>query len=220
MAAFSHSSLKDYEQCARKYHEVKVLKKYPFETTEQSIYGNNVHAAIEGYIKAGTPVPPEFAQFLPVVDAVLALPGTKYAEYEMALTPELNVCNFDAPERWVRGIADLVIIDDDNLSAKCVDWKTGADKYADTDQLRLMSLMIFAHFPHIREVKSALIFLVKGSMVKHTMNRSAAPDEWWRYRERVAKLDASYANDVWNPTQSGLCRKHCPVRECPHNGRR
>ncbi len=26
--AWSHSSLKDYEGCARRYHEVKVLKKY------------------------------------------------------------------------------------------------------------------------------------------------------------------------------------------------
>ena len=25
--------------------------------------------------------------------------------------------------------------------------------------------------------------------------------------------------DVWNPRPSGLCKKHCVVLECPHNGR-
>ena len=31
---WSHSALKDYEGCARRYHEVKVLKNYPFKDTE------------------------------------------------------------------------------------------------------------------------------------------------------------------------------------------
>jgi hypothetical protein len=30
---WSHSSLKDYEGCARRYHEVKVLNNYPFQET-------------------------------------------------------------------------------------------------------------------------------------------------------------------------------------------
>jgi hypothetical protein len=41
--AWSHSSLKDFEGCARRYHEVKVLKKYPFQETEATRYGNQVH---------------------------------------------------------------------------------------------------------------------------------------------------------------------------------
>ena len=36
---WSHSSLKDYEGCARRYHEVKVLRKYPFQETDATRYG-------------------------------------------------------------------------------------------------------------------------------------------------------------------------------------
>jgi len=213
---WSHSGLKDFEGCARRYHEVKVLKNYPFQETTHTIYGKDVHKAIEDYGKDGTPIPEKYAQFKPVVDAVLSKPGRKLFEHEMGVTRDLKPCGFNDPNRWVRGIADLLIIDDDNLSAKVVDWKTGNNKYPDRDQLILMSLMVFTHFPHIRQVKSALFFLVKESMTTHAMLRGEAEEAWWRYRERVAKLEAAHATDVWNPSQSPLCG-WCPVATCTFN---
>jgi hypothetical protein len=216
---WSHSALKDYEGCARRYHEVKVLKKYPFTDTTATIYGKEMHKSIEDFIKDGTPLLPQFSFIQPVIDAAMSKPGRKYAEYEMALTKDLRPCNFDSPDRWVRGIADLVIVNDDNLTAHVMDWKTGSNKYPDKDQLRLMSLMVFAYFPHIRKVKSALLFLLKDSMVPHSMAREEAEAEWWVYRERTAKLEASYANNVWNPTRTPLCG-WCPVKDCAYNTKR
>jgi len=216
---WSHSALKDFEGCAKRYHAVKVLKRFPFTDTKHTIYGKDVHKAIEDYGRDGTPMPPEFAQFLPVVDTLLAKPGRKLFEHEMALTKDLRACDFGDDNRWVRGIADLLIVNDDNLTARVVDWKTGNDRYPDRDQLVLMSLMVFAHFPHIREVKSALLFLLKDDMVTHSMAREEAEAEWWKYRERTAKLEASYANDVWNPTRTPLCG-WCPVKDCAYNTKR
>lgn len=211
--------MKKFEQCARQYHEVTVLKRYPFTDTKHTIYGKDVHKAIEDYGRDGKPLPPEFVLFQPVVDALLAKPGRKLFEHEMALTKDLRPCDFKDDNRWVRGIADLLIVDDDNLTARVVDWKTGNDKYPDRDQLTLMSLMVFTHFPHVRSVASALVFLVKGSMVKHKMVREDAEAAWWDYRERVAKLEAAHEFDVWNPSQSPLCG-WCPVKECTFNTKR
>ena len=216
---WSHSALKDYEGCAKRYYEVKVLNKYPFRDTTATIYGKEVHKAIEDFINDETPIPPEYAFVQDIVNATLNIPGRKLAEHEMALTKDLRPCDFNSPDRWVRGIADLLIINDDNLTARVIDWKTGNNKYPDRDQLRLMSLMVFAHFPHIREVKSALLFVVKDDMVKHTMFVDEAEEEWWNYRQRVAKLEASYANDVWNPTRTPLCG-WCPVKDCAYNTKR
>jgi len=216
---WSHSALKDFEGCAKRYHEVKVLKRYPFTDTKHTIYGKDVHKAIEDYGRDGVPLPPEFMIFQPVVDALLAKPGRKLFEHEMALTKDLRPCDFKSDDRWVRGIADLLIVNDDNLTARVVDWKTGNDKYPDRDQLTLMSLMVFAHFPHIRSVSSALFFIVKGSMVKHKMAREDADAAWWDYRERVAKLEAAHEFGVWNPSQSPLCG-WCPVKECTFNTKR
>jgi len=213
---WSHSALKDYEGCARRYHQVKVLQKYPFQETEATRYGTQVHEAIEYYIKNNTPIPPMYAQFQPVVDALLKKPGRKFAEYEMALDKDLNVCKWNAPNGWVRGIADILIIDDDNLTAWVGDWKTGNNKYPDRDQLVLMSLMVFQHFPHIRKVNSALLFIVKEDMVRLQMQREQAQAFWTKYRERTGRLEASFENDVWNPTSSPLCR-WCPVKTCEYH---
>lgn len=213
---WSHSGLKDFEGCARRFHEVKVLKKYPFPDTEQIRYGKELHKVAEDYVRDGTPIPEQFMFVKPTLDALMSKPGRRHPELEMALTENLTPCDFKSEEVWVRGIADLVIVDDDNLTAWVIDYKTGNNKYPDVGQLELMSLMVFANFPHIRQVNSALLFVVKESMVKHKMTIDEAPNAWQRYRERVAKLAACHANDVWNPTQSGLC-PWCPVRTCEFN---
>ena len=216
---WSHSGLKDFEGCPRRYNEVKVLKKYPFKDTVHTIYGKDVHKAIEEYGRDGTPMPAAFAQFKPTVDAILQKPGRKFFEHEMGVTADIKPCAFDAPDAWARGIADLLIVDDDDLSARVVDWKTGNNRYPDTDQLVLMSLMVFVHFPHIRRVRSALMFIVKDSMVKHKLSIDDAAAAWWDYRERVGKIEAAHANGVWNPKQSPLCG-WCPVKSCEFNTKR
>ena len=210
--AWSHSALKDYENCARKYHEVRVLKKFPFDKTEQILYGESLHKAAEDYVR-GSALPEAFKYMQPIIDSLMAKEGEKSVEIKMALDASLQPCDWFDKKVWVRGIADLLIIDDDGLKAWVIDYKTGNDKYPDKDQLILMSLMVFAHFPHIRQVNSALLFVVKGSAVKHKMTLDEVEFHWWRYRERVAKLAASYANDVWNPNSTPLCG-WCPVKSC------
>jgi hypothetical protein len=213
---WSHSGLKDYEGCARRFHEVKVLKNYPFQETEHTRYGKQVHEAAELYIKDGTPIPPEYEYMRPVVDRLAQIKGRKLPEYQMGVKIDLTPCEFDDPDVWCRGIADLIIIDDDGLKAWIVDYKTGNDKYPDRDQLILMSLMVFAHFPHIRQVNSSLLFVVKNTMVKHKMTIDEKDFHWQLYRERVAKLEASHANGVWNPSQTPLCG-WCQVKACEFN---
>jgi hypothetical protein len=216
---WSYSGLKQYSTCARQYHEVKVLRKYPREETEQTLYGTRLHEQAEFFIKDHKPLDPDFKFMQPVMDKLAAMPGRKYPEYEMALTHDLRPCDFKSPDYWVRGIADLVIIDDDNLTARIFDYKSGGDKFPDTDQLTLMSLMVFAYFPHVRHVTSGLLFVLKNSVVKHRVDREQAQNLWWKYRERVGSIALSHANNSWPPTQSGLCKKYCAVRSCELNGR-
>lgn len=211
--AWSHSVLKQYEQCQRQYHEVKVLKKYPFKQTDAALYGENLHKAAEDYVRDGKPLPKEFEFIKPTVDALIKRPGRKLPEQKMALTTTLKPCDWFAPDVWVRGMADLLIVDDDNFMAWVVDYKSGNNKYPDRDQLVLMSLMVFEHYPHIRKVNSALLFVVKEDMVKMSMTRDQKDEHWWRYRERTARIEASAANGVWTPKQSPLCG-WCPCTGC------
>jgi len=213
---WSHSSLKDFEGCPRRYHEIKVLKNYKFQETEATRYGTQLHKAAEDYIQNGVVLPPQFSFVKDTLDALNKKPGRKLVEYQMALTEKLQPCTWKSPDVWVRGIADLPIVNDDDLTAWVVDYKTGNNRYPDRDQLRLMSIMVFAHFPHIRQVKSALLFVVKNDMVKHSMTVDQAEAEWWSYRERTARIAACTENEVWNPKQTPLCG-WCAVKSCEFN---
>lgn len=213
---WSYSALKDYEGCARRYHRVRILKEVKQPKTEQILYGEELHKACELYVTDGTPLPDQFLFVKPTVDALLAKPGRKFAEHKMGVREDGTACEFFDKAAWVRGVADLLIVDDDNYTAWCVDYKTGNDRYPDTDQLELMSLMTFAHFPQIKQVHSALLFVVKSSIVKFKLQITEAQPTWWKYRERVARLANSMEEDVWNPTQGPLCR-WCPVTSCEHN---
>jgi len=213
---WSHSSLKDFEGCARRYHEIKVLKKYKFEETDATRYGTDLHKAAEDYLADGVVLPSRFAFVKDVLDVLDKKPGRKLTEHKMALTEKLRTCEWDASDVWVRGIADLLIVDDENLTAWVVDYKTGNNRYPDREQLVLMSLLVFAHFPHIRQVRSALLFVVKNDMVKHNMSVDETKDEWQRYRERSARISACIDSGVWNPKQTPLCG-WCAVKSCEFN---
>jgi hypothetical protein len=216
---WSHSSLKDYEGCPRRYHEVKVLKNYPFKDTDATIYGKELHTAAELHIKDGTPLPPQFSFLQATLDALKDKPGRKLCEYQMGVTTDLKPCGFMAKDVWVRGIADLLIIDDENLTAKVVDYKSGNNKYPDREQLKLMALMVFAHFPHIRRVSGALLFVVKEDIAKASFMVGEAEEYWWDYRERVARIEQAHETGVWNPKPTPLCG-WCPVTTCEHNRKR
>jgi RecB family exonuclease len=216
---WSHSSLKDYEGCPRRYHEVKVLKNYPFKDTDATLYGKELHTAAELYIKEDTPLPPQFAFLQGTLDALMAKPGRKLCEHQMGVTKDLKPCKFMDKEVWVRGIADLLIIDDENLTARVVDYKSGNNKYPDREQLKLMALMVFAHFPHIRRVSGALLFVVKEDIAKASFMVGEAEEHWWDYRERVARIEQAHETGVWNPKPTPLCG-WCPVSSCEHNRKR
>lgn len=216
---WSYSGLKQFSTCPRQYHEVKVLQKYPREETEQTQYGTQLHEQAELFIRDGRPLDPAFHFLLPVLSKLNEMPGRKFPELEMALTHDLRVCDFKDPEYWVRGIADLVIVDDDNLTARVFDYKSGSDKYPDTEQLTLMSLMVFKHFPHVRSVSSGLLFVLKNSVVKHIVAREQEEALWFGFRDKVVRIAVAHASGVWNPQQSGLCKKFCVVRDCEFNGR-
>ena len=210
--------MKDYEGCAKRYQEVRVLKNYQFQETEATKYGTELHLAAEEYIRDDKPLPPQFDFIKLTLDALKDKPGRKLCEHQMALTIDLKPCGWKDKEVWVRGIADLLIVDDDNLTARVVDYKTGNNKYPDREQLKLMALMVFAHFPHIRKVNAALLFVVKNDMVIASFTRDEAEPAWWDYRERIARIEQAHATGVWNPRPSPLC-PWCPVTTCANHPR-
>jgi CRISPR/Cas system-associated exonuclease Cas4 (RecB family) len=208
----SYSGLKSYENCPRQYHEVRVLKLHPPQDTEQTRWGKVVHEAAELYVREAKPIEIEFPG-LDMVEAVAKLKGTKYCELEMAVNDRLESVAFDDPTAILRGIADVVVINDNK--ARVLDYKTGSAKYPDVAQLELMALMVFAKFPEVQVSHGALLFLAHNQMTQKITKREDSKELWSKWFGKLARVEASHETNVWNAKSSGLC-PWCPVTTCEH----
>lgn len=218
LRAFSYSSLKQFETCPRQYGEITVHRNYKnVFTSTKGEYGDRLHKAAQTYIDAKTQLEPEFAFVGPILDNIIRLPGVKYVEHKMAVTHEGFTCEWNSSYRWFQGIADLVVVGETPI-ARCLDWKTGNSKYADTDQLELMALLVFSHFPHVKLVKGALVFVLDEVLKKRDVDISERDRLLQKYREKDAKRLAAIEKNKFPARSNGLCKKHCVVVSCEHNG--
>jgi len=219
MMKWSFSGLKDFINCPRQYKEVKIDKRYVKEVTSQMNYGTVVHKALEDYARDGTPLPEFYKRYQPLMDALLGLsnPEERFLEHKMALTQSKEPCAFDAPDYWVRGIADFMCV----VGGTCfiVDYKTGSNKYADTKQLKLMALMTFAHMPEVDLVKAGLLFVAHNTFPTEDYRREDIDSLWDVFKYDLLRLEQANATGHWPENPTGLCG-WCPVSTCVHHRQR
>lgn len=214
--AHSYSSVKDYEGCARRYHEVRILKKFKSKDTEATLYGTAVHKAFEDFIKDGTPLPEQFAQFKHFVEPLAAHDGEIRCEDRMAIRADFSPCGFFDKDVWFRGIPDYLAISKSGKTARVADYKTGkSSRYADTAQLELMAAMVMLHHPNVDTVKGALLFVVVGDIIKAEYTRAQLPEILSKWAGRAGAIEKAVDIGVWNPRSSALC-KFCPVSSCEY----
>tara|TARA_R100001129_G_scaffold166219_1_gene133250 strand:+ start:1074 stop:1745 length:672 start_codon:yes stop_codon:yes gene_type:complete len=220
-APWSFSKIKAFQQCPKQFYHEKVIKQYPFKMTEAIRYGDQFHKAAEKYIRDGEELPKRFLYAKDSLDALKRKRGDKLCEYRMGLTEDLEPCGFYEDNVWWRGIADLIILNQDQGLAYVVDYKTGkSSRYADKGQLELMAMATFKHFPNVGTVRAGLLFVVCEDLIRSTYEQYEADTLWDKWMDNFQTMETAYKVDVWNPKPSGLCRQWCQVMECPHNGRR
>lgn len=214
---WSFSSLKTFQQCPRKYYHVKVAKDVVEPPTQATLYGTAAHTAAEEYIRDNKPLPEKFAYMKGTLDALKDIPGEKLCEVRLGLTKNLEPCEFNAPNVWWHGIADLVVINRETGTAYSVDYKTSKSaRYADVKQLDLVACGLFAKFPEIQRVKSALIFVVSKEFVRAEHHAEMFNKYMESPSQDVARIEAALENGVWNPKEGPLC-KFCSVKQCEYN---
>ena len=216
---WSYSGISLFKQCPKKYHRLKVVKDIVEPVQDHLLYGTAVHKAAEDYVRDGVPVPEKYGFIKEQLDALMKIKGDRYCEYEMGLTRDLQPCGFKAEDVWWRGIADLIIVDGEK--AYLVDYKTSkSSKYADPEQLELLSLALFKHFPQVKKVKAGLLFVVVKDFVKvEYANDENAGKAWVKWLGVTRTLETCMTNNVWNAKPNFTCRGWCPVTDCMHNGK-
>lgn len=218
MLKHSFSSIKDFTGCARRFHQVRVLKRFKSAPTDATMYGERVHKAFELYLMDRTPLPEDLVRHQPMLDSLVGLDREIHCEKKLGVRSDFSPCEFFDPSVWIRGIPDLLMLNGDRSTAWIGDWKTGKSaRFADTSQLELMAALVMAHYPTVQRVKGMLAFVVAGSTVTAEYTREQLAEIWSKWVGQTEQILDAIRNDVWNASPSGLC-KFCPVSKdaCEH----
>lgn len=215
----SYSHIKAFEQCPKQFYHVKHKNEYPFVETDAIREGNAFHKAAEVYIRDGISLPKRFEYAKATLDSLNAKDGTKHCELKLGITEELVPCTFFSKQVWVRGAIDLLIVDKKRKLAWVIDYKTGKNTaWADPDQLELMALLVFASYPEIDEIRAGLVFVKADELIRKKYQKVKRNELWSGWIKRHQKMMEAHKKDSWATKESGLCRAHCQVKECIHNG--
>lgn len=213
----SYSAIKQFDNCSKQYYEVRILKKYKSKDTEATTYGTAVHLAFEEYIRDKKPLPENLSNYHKIVESVTRIGGETYCELKLGLKADFSPCEFFDKDVWFRGIPDFLVINSTTGVAHVGDWKTGkSSRYADTAQLELLAAMVMQHFPNIKKVKGALIFVVANDIVKAEFTRTQLPEILSKWGGKASMIEKVIEKGVVNARPSGLC-KFCPVSDCSHH---
>jgi CRISPR/Cas system-associated exonuclease Cas4 (RecB family) len=221
--SFSYSSLSQFITCPKQYEAHKVLKYIPFTDTTATLYGKDVHTAAEHYIGLGTVLPEKYNYIKSYLDTLNAIKGDKFCELELGISlhgGEYGLCDFNAEDRYWRGIADLVIVDEPTGKAYIVDYKTGKSaKYADTKQLGLLAAAVFLKYPTVKTIKGMLLFVVSKEIIKEDYEYVNRFEIFNKLKEALKQREVAYETGVFNTKPNGLCRQWCQATRCIHNGK-
>jgi CRISPR/Cas system-associated exonuclease Cas4 (RecB family) len=221
--AWSFSAQEMYLNCPRKYWAVKVAKKVS-DDNKWNLRGDDEHKSFDRYLKRerGYTLPESLLAFTPMLDRVLAAPGTMFSEYSMTLDQRFIPCKWnDWDKAWVRGAADVLIVN--GARAKMLDWKTGKVK-DDPKQMRLVSLLVFQHFPEVQQVDTGYVYIHHGKTVPnqpgrmsdYSFTRDRVGELWQEFLPAVKQMEQSKLKDEWPPKPNPLCA-YCPYGECQYN---
>lgn len=204
---WSYSSLTAFETCPRRFYLTRIAKLVKEPQTEATIWGNEVHKALEHAVQ-GKPLEPRFVSYGPLVEKLRAAPGQKHTERKFGLTSGYQPTEFFAKNVWFRGVIDLTIVTD--TTATVLDHKTGRVK-TDGDQLKLFAAAAFAQYPHVNTVTTGYIWLAHDKLTRRDFTRDEVPVIWQEFIPRIRRMELAQEKDNWPPNPSGLCKAWCPV---------
>jgi hypothetical protein len=203
---WSFSKLKAFEICPRQGYAKYISRELPYVETEAQHKGNEFHKAMEDRIKEGMPILGEYAWAEDYVPRQVKPDDILLAEVPL----DLNVNGEPLPkghakhERWFTCKIDVLQIEDDDV-CWLIDWKTGKP-WEDSDQLNLYSVVVKAHYPHVRHWRGFYVWLREQRVgMVHTLSPGRAAH---KLRERIERVDVSDT-----PKKNPLC-PWCAVARC------
>ena len=205
---WSYSSLTAFETCPKRFKLTRFDKLVSEPPTDATIWGNEVHKALELATLGDKVLGDKFKQYQPIVDKLRANPDKRLVEYKFGLTRALRPTEFFGKDVWVRGVIDYALVQP--KLAIVLDHKTGKPK-VDHDQLRLFAAVAFSAFPYVEKVRTGYLWLAYNKTDSKVFTKDDLPEIWGDFGTRVQRMEHAFKTGDFPPKPSGLCRAWCPV---------
>jgi hypothetical protein len=233
--AWSYTKLKNFEACPKRHYHVDVLPKgHPDKVVEEESdalkYGNTVHMVMDQYLRKGIVMPPVLEpELLPWIERVFtyktaanpqgrdvrSLGAKIHAEQQLAINKDFAPVEWFAKDAWYRNKVDVMW--ELGPVGGVIDWKTGK-VLEDSVQLMLAAATTFAHYPHLQVIRSTFAWLAEDATTDVDIPRERLPELWSNIWERIETLKHAHETTSYPARPNRLCRKWCPVKQCPHHG--
>lgn len=213
--AWSYSRLKNFETCPKRHWHCDIVKDVKEEESDQLLYGNMLHSAMAKRISEGVPLPKGYDEYEDWAVKVLTGEGKVLVEQKLALNKDFGATSFFANDAWFRGVGDVIKII--GPVALVLDWKTGKI-VEDSQQLALMAACVFAHHPEVMKVRSEFIWLKDDATTRADFTREGMSAVWASLWPRLQALEQAHSTTSYPAKPGGLCKRYCPVSQCPHHG--
>lgn len=219
---WSYSKLKNFETCELKHFKVDLLKEFEETSNPQLEQGNRFHEAMKVSVSSGAPLPDEFKLYQKHADLLTQVTDPfqiVQVELQLAVTVDLKPCGYFARDVWFRGVIDYlkIVPVGDNQICLAVDYKTGK-MLDDAVQLALFAQLIFSHHPNTLVVRTDYLWTQDDCFTREDFKPHDMLNLWTILGPRVAAMEHAYNTGEYRAKKSGICRKHCPVTTCAHNG--
>lgn len=210
--AWSYSVITRYENCPKQYYHLNVIKDFKDEDSEYAAEGKLVHESMRNRVIFGKPLPLPLRHLEKIAKRFADTEGEKQGEMRLALNRDFEPVDFFAPDVWVRGIIDLLIVKE--KTGIIIDWKTGKVK-DDFTQLGLTAAIVSRWIPEIELFRTGFVWTKSQKLSPRNYTLTKLQDVWNDLIPRAEKVERARKTTDFPAKPSGLCR-YCPVASCPH----
>lgn len=180
------------------------------EKSKAQLDGTAVHDALRQRLKLNEPLPDEHAAYEPLCAQILSKPPSRtlYVEQKLGMTKDGGTCGFFHSDAWLRGTADVALVETSTGQAWLGDWKTGKER-EDPTELAVQALLLKTAHPGLKKITGNYIWL-RNLRAGATHDVSDTDRTLKKVRDLEASIDRRLVNNDWPADEGPLC-SFCPV---------
>lgn len=206
----SFSSMKQFDNCPKRYFHQRVEKSVKDEGGEAARYGEEVHKALEERVRDKKPLPPALSKHEEVCAKLEAIPNAQVsAELEMVLNRNFEPTGWWDEDAWIRSKLDVLVTK--GKVGLVGDYKTGKRR-PDPFQLDLFALQAFCHYPELEVVHASFWWLKDDVTDTFKYTAKEIPRLKQNMVHKTKRIEDALEHNNWPARPSGLC-PYCPCKD-------